>query len=51
LISPLLPGRFHQIRVEDLARAMRLNAERTGPDGVEILEYPDFVALLRSGDR
>lgn len=50
LLAPLLPGRFHQIRVEDLARAMRLNAERPGPDGVEILQYPDFAALLRSGD-
>jgi len=48
LVSPLLPGRFHQIRVEDLARAMRLNAERPGQDGVEILQYPDFVALPRS---
>jgi len=47
LISPILPGRFHQIRVEDLARAMRLNAERPGPDGVEILQYPEFIALLR----
>jgi uncharacterized protein YbjT (DUF2867 family) len=47
LVSPLLPGRFHQIRVEDLGRAMRLNAERPGQDGVEILQYPDFVALPR----
>jgi len=47
LVSPILPGRFHQIRVEDLGRAMRLNAERPAPDGVEILQYPDFIALLR----
>ncbi len=47
LVSPILPGRFHQIRVEDLGRAMRLNAERPGPAGVEILQYPDFIALLR----
>jgi uncharacterized protein YbjT (DUF2867 family) len=47
-ISPLLPGRFHQIRVEDLGRAMRINGERCGPAGVEILHYPEFTALLKS---
>lgn len=47
LVAPLLPNRYHQIRVEDLARAMRLNAERTGPQGVEVLEYPDFMHLMR----
>jgi len=46
LVSWMLPGRFHEIRVEDLARAMRMNAERPGKDGVEILQYPDFAALL-----
>lgn len=46
LLSWAMPGRFHQIRVEDLGRAMRINAERDG-HGVEILEYPDFVRLLQ----
>jgi uncharacterized protein YbjT (DUF2867 family) len=47
LVAPLLPNRYHQIRVEDLARAMRVNAERTGSQRVEVLEYPDFMHLLR----
>ncbi|MEA2690684.1 MAG: hypothetical protein QOJ16_71 [Acidobacteriota bacterium] len=50
LVSPLLPNRYHQIRVEDLGRAMRGNAERPGKDGVEILYYEDFIALLATGD-
>jgi uncharacterized protein YbjT (DUF2867 family) len=45
IVAPLLPARYHQIRVEDLARAMRVNAERPAGAGVEILEYPDFVRL------
>lgn len=48
LFAPLLPARYHQIRVEDLARAMRLNAERGGAVGTEILTYPDFRRLLES---
>jgi hypothetical protein len=60
LVAPLLPNRYHQIRVEDLARAMRVNAGRLGPDpyvvsgfsrtvspDIEVLEYPDFMRLLR----
>ncbi|MEA2571630.1 MAG: hypothetical protein QOI24_3631 [Acidobacteriota bacterium] len=47
-ISHLLPARFHPIAVEDLGRAMRINAERDAPDGVEILQYPQFAALLKS---
>jgi len=47
LIAPLLPNRYHQIRVEDLARAMRINAEGPGRPAVEVLEYPDFMRLLR----
>ena len=47
LLSPILPSRFHEIRVEDLGRAMRINAELPGKDGVEILYYADFIALLR----
>ncbi len=45
IVAPLLPARYHQIRVEDLARAMRVNAERARGAGVEVLEYPDFVRL------
>jgi hypothetical protein len=44
--------RYHQIRVDDLGRTMRINAERqrVKPDGigVEMLEYPDFIQLLRA---
>jgi uncharacterized protein YbjT (DUF2867 family) len=47
-ISHLLPARFHPIAVEELGRAMRINAERDAPDGVEILHYPQFAALLKS---
>lgn len=46
LISRMLPPRFHEIRVEDLARAMRINAERIGTPGAEGLTYPDFLELL-----
>ena len=46
LAAPLLPARFHQVSVEDLGRAMRLNAERDGPATTEILYYPQFRALL-----
>ncbi|MGB7211308.1 MAG: NAD(P)H-binding protein [Gemmatimonadales bacterium] len=45
-ISRFLPPRFHEIRVEDLARAMRLNAERPPLSPVEVLEYPHVMALL-----
>jgi uncharacterized protein YbjT (DUF2867 family) len=47
LVAPLLPRRFHQITVEALGRAMRLNAEVPGPAGVEYLYYPDCMTLLR----
>jgi uncharacterized protein YbjT (DUF2867 family) len=46
-VAPLLPRKYHQITVEDLGRAMRLNAERPG-EGVEILHYPEFAALPRA---
>ncbi|HUX35145.1 MAG TPA: NAD(P)H-binding protein [Gemmatimonadaceae bacterium] len=46
LVAPLLPARYHQIRVEDLARAMRLNAERDGAGGREVLTYPDFPGVV-----
>jgi len=44
-VAPLLPKRYHQIRVEDLARAMRTNAERPGPPGVEVLDYGAFQRI------
>lgn len=45
LVAPLLPARYHQVRVEDLARAMRVNAERDGAEGTELLTYPDFSGM------
>jgi len=50
-VSRLLPSDFHEIRVENLARAMRLNAERDRAEPVEILPYGDCRALLRSAER
>ena len=41
----LLPRSWHQIKIEDLARAMRINAERPAADGVEALTYAHFMAL------
>ncbi len=46
LVAPLLPARYHQIRVEELARAMRIDAEHHSPPGTAILMYPEFVRLL-----
>jgi uncharacterized protein YbjT (DUF2867 family) len=46
-VQLLLPQRYHGIRVEDLARAMRLNAERAGVPGVEVLTYSEMRRLLR----
>jgi uncharacterized protein YbjT (DUF2867 family) len=45
-LSRFLPSRFHEIRVEDLARAMRLNAERPRAAAVEVLHYGEMAALL-----
>jgi uncharacterized protein YbjT (DUF2867 family) len=45
LFSRLFHPRFHEIKVEDLGRAMRINAERHG-NGVEDLTYPEFRKLL-----
>jgi uncharacterized protein YbjT (DUF2867 family) len=47
-LSPLLPSRFHQITVEHLARAMRVNAERPSDRSVEILYYAQFMELTGS---
>lgn len=46
LLSPLLPSRFHEIRVEHVAHAMRANAEREAPPGPAILHYREMTALL-----
>lgn len=43
LIGPLKP--FRSIKVEDLGKAMALNAERPG-SGVEILDWSGFRAIL-----
>ena len=48
LVAPLIPARYHQIRVEELARAMRLDVEREAPPGTTVLMYPEFVQLLDS---
>lgn len=48
LFAPLMPARFHQIRVEDLARAMRIDAERGAPPGTAVLMYLEFQRLLAS---
>jgi len=48
LVQWMFPARYHSVRVEDLGRAMRLNAERSGAAGVEVLQYPEFVRLLQS---
>jgi uncharacterized protein YbjT (DUF2867 family) len=49
-LSWALPSRWHEIRVEDLARAMRVNAEHPpGADAVEVLHYDEFLALLQYG--
>jgi uncharacterized protein YbjT (DUF2867 family) len=47
VIQPILPRRYQSVRVEDLGRAMCVNAERPGQAGVEVLEYPEFVQLLQ----
>ena len=44
-ISRFLPSRYREIRVEDLAAAMRLNAERADVRGGEVLEHDDFVRI------
>jgi len=41
----MLPSRYHEISVENLGRAMRINSEQQGK-GVEFYEYPEFVKLL-----
>jgi uncharacterized protein YbjT (DUF2867 family) len=46
IAARFLADRYHQIRVEELGRAMQLNAERAGRTGVETLTYRDFRGLL-----
>jgi uncharacterized protein YbjT (DUF2867 family) len=48
VLSPLFASRYHEIRVEELARAMRANAERPGSSAVEVLYYEDCRAVLRA---
>jgi uncharacterized protein YbjT (DUF2867 family) len=48
IFQPILPARYHSVRVEDLGRAMCINAEVPGTPGVEVLEYPEFVRVLRT---
>ncbi len=50
-VSWMFPSRYREIRVEDLGRAMRLNAEGEARGPVEILHYEEMRALLRSGER
>jgi len=50
VIAWFLPRRFHGVRVEDLGRAMRIDAEQPAPHEatVQVLHYPDVMALIRS---
>lgn len=48
VVAPLLPRRLHQVRVEDLGRAMQRDAERPSPPGVAYLYYPEYLELLRN---
>jgi len=41
--------RYRGIRVEDLGRAIAMNAAREAPDGAETLEWNDFQRILHSG--
>jgi hypothetical protein len=50
-VSRFVPSRYHEIRVEDLGRAMRINAERAPRGAVEILEYDECARLLESEQR
>lgn len=47
-ISPMMPSRYREVTVENLAHAMRVNAERPGVEGSEVLEHDDFVRLQAS---
>jgi uncharacterized protein YbjT (DUF2867 family) len=47
MIAWMLPSRFRGVRVEDLARAMRLWAEAPAGPPVRILHYEDFLRISR----
>jgi len=47
ILSVVLPSYLHEIKVSDLARAMRINAEIDGKEGEEVLYWKDFEALLK----
>ncbi|MCX6127538.1 MAG: hypothetical protein NTX25_00570 [Proteobacteria bacterium] len=49
MISWILPTPLHEIHVDNLARAMCVNAERTADTAIEILRYEDFIKLARCG--
>ena len=51
VLSALLPDRFRQIHVRELALAMKLNAERTMIDPVEVLQHAEFMELLEGRSR
>jgi uncharacterized protein YbjT (DUF2867 family) len=44
-ISRFLPSRLREVTVESLGRAMRVNAERDGAAGTEVLHHEDFLSL------
>jgi uncharacterized protein YbjT (DUF2867 family) len=45
-ISRFLPSRYREVHVEELARAMRINAEQVSEDPVQVLYRADFAALV-----
>lgn len=51
MLSALLPDRFRRIHVRELALAMKLNAERTMIDPVEILQHAEFMELVEGRSR
>jgi uncharacterized protein YbjT (DUF2867 family) len=48
-ISRFLPSRLREVTVESLGRAMRVNAERDGAPGTEVLHHEDFLSLAAAG--
>ena len=45
LFSWVLPSAMHEIHVDDLGRAMKVNAEKLVDKNIEVLRYDDFIAL------
>jgi len=46
-VTWMLPSQYHEIKVEKLAKAMRINAENPPKSKVEIYHYEDYVELLK----